>query len=118
VIAYELVLPYRNGVRIGPLGGIDQLVPFAPYDAIYRGAVVSSGPFFRLLCAFRIYDETTEIRRWLRERCEQHRIQDRSPQTPQLRQRNWLVLASLPKVLMELGEREIYLNASEITEMR
>ena len=28
------------------------------------------------------------------------------------------ILASLPKVLMELGEREIYLNAAEITEMR
>ena len=39
VIAYELVLPYRNSVRIGPLGGIDQVVPFAPYDAIYRTAV-------------------------------------------------------------------------------
>ncbi len=38
VIAYEPVLPYRDGVRIGPLGGIDQLVPFAPYDAIYREA--------------------------------------------------------------------------------
>jgi hypothetical protein len=82
VIAHELVLPYRNGVRIGPLGGIDQLVPFAPYDAIYREAVVSSSPFYRLLCAFRIYDGTTEIRRWLRERCEQHRIQDRMPADP------------------------------------
>src|SRR5262249_21699720 len=47
VIAYELVLPYRDGVRIGPLGGIDQVVPFAPYDAIYREAVVSSSPFYR-----------------------------------------------------------------------
>jgi hypothetical protein len=82
VIAHELVLPYRNGVRIGPLGGIDQLVPFAPYDSIYREAVVSSSPFYRLLCAFRIYDGTTEIRRWLRERCEQHRIQDRMPADP------------------------------------
>jgi hypothetical protein len=84
VIAYELVLPYRNGVRIGPLGGIDQIVPFAPYDAIYREAVISSSPFYRLLCAFRIYDGTTEIRRWLREQCEQHQIAERMPADPEV----------------------------------
>lgn len=72
VIAYELVLPYRSGVRIGPFGGIDQLLPFPPYDAIYREAAVSGSPFYRLLCAFRIYDGTTDIRRWLREQCQQH----------------------------------------------
>jgi hypothetical protein len=84
VIAYELVLPHRNGVRIGPLGGIDQAAPFAAYDAIYREAILSSSPFYRLLCAFRIYDGTTEIRRWLREQCEQHHIAERMPADPEV----------------------------------
>jgi hypothetical protein len=83
-IAYELVLPHRNGVRIGPLGGIDQVVPFAPYDAIYREAIVSSSPFYRLLCAFRIYDGTTEIRRWLRQQCDEHHIEERMPGDPEV----------------------------------
>ncbi len=98
VIAYELILPYRNGVRIGPLGGIDQLVPFAPYDAIYREAVVSSSPFYRLLCAFRIYDGTTEIRRWLREQCEQYRIEDRMPADPEVAAAELLGLGFSPEI--------------------
>lgn len=84
VVAYELVLPHPNGVRIGPLGGIDQAVPFAAYDAIYREAIISGSPFYRLLCAFRIYDGTTEIRRWLREQCDQHHIADRMPADPEI----------------------------------
>jgi len=84
VIAYELVLPYRNSVRIGPLGGIDQVVPFAPYDAIYREAIISSSPFYRLLCAFRIYDGTTEIRRWLKQQCDQHQVTERMPADPEV----------------------------------
>jgi hypothetical protein len=84
VIAYELVLPHRNGVRLGPLGGIDQVVPFAPYDAIYREAIVSSNPFYRLLCAFWIYDGTTEIRRCLRQQCDQHHIEERMPADPEV----------------------------------
>jgi hypothetical protein len=99
VIAYELILPYRNGVRIGPLGGIDQLMPFAPYDAIYREAVVSSSPFYRLLCAFRIYDGTTEIRRWLREQCEQHRIEDRMPADPEVAAAELLGLGFSPEIV-------------------
>jgi hypothetical protein len=84
VIAYELVLPYQYGLRIGPLGGIDQVVPFAPYDANYREAIISSSPFYRLLCAFRIYDGTTEIRRWLKQQCDQYQVAERMPADPEV----------------------------------
>lgn len=85
--------------RIGPLGGIDQLVPFAPYDAIDREAVVSSSPFYRVLCAFRIYDGTTEIRRWLRGQCEQHRIADRMPAHPEVTAGELLELGFAPEAV-------------------
>lgn len=89
-------------MRIGPLGGIDQLVPFAPYDAIYREAVVSSSPFYRLLCAFRIYDGTNEIRRWLREQCEQHRIAERMPADPEVTAEELLGLGFAPEAVNEI----------------
>lgn len=40
-LLYQMLLPVRNGVLLGPLGGINQAVPFAPYDAIYREALTS-----------------------------------------------------------------------------
>ena len=33
VLISEFLIPERNGVALGPLGGIMQAVPFAPYDA-------------------------------------------------------------------------------------
>jgi hypothetical protein len=62
-----MLLPVRNGVLLGPLGGINQAVPFAPYDAIYREALTSSSPFYRLLCAARIFEGTNTIRKYLKD---------------------------------------------------
>ncbi len=92
VLAYELVLPYKDGIRLGPLGGMIQCVPFAPYDAILREAIISTSPFYRLLCAFRIYEGTTHIRQWLREQCEQLRIAERLPGDPEVNERDLLGL--------------------------
>jgi hypothetical protein len=66
-LLYQLLLPVRNGVLLGPLGGINQAVPFAPYDAIYREALTSSSPFYRLLCAARIFEGTNTIRKYLKD---------------------------------------------------
>jgi hypothetical protein len=93
-------------------------VPFAPYDAIYREAVVSSSPFYRLLCAFRIYDGTTEIRRWLRQHAINITLRKGCQRTPKSMPRNCEGLATKPKWSMELGEREIYLSVSGNIEMR
>jgi hypothetical protein len=67
---YQMLLPHNRGIQAGPLGGIMQAVPFAPYDAIYREALTSSSPFYRLLCAARMFEGTGTIRKWLRQQCE------------------------------------------------
>jgi hypothetical protein len=82
VLAYELVLPYSDGVRVGPLGGIWQWPQFAPYDAVFREAITSASPFYRLLCAFRVYDGVDWIRRWIREQCAALGINERMPGDP------------------------------------
>jgi hypothetical protein len=69
-LLHQMLLPSKNGVLLGPLGGIQQAVPFAPYDAIYREALTSSSPFYRLLCAARIFEGTGTIRKWLRAQTE------------------------------------------------
>ena len=82
ILAYELTLPFSDGVRIGPLGGIGQSPPFAPYQAILREAIISTSPFYQLLCACRAYEGTNEIRHWIKDRCTQYGIEDRMPGDP------------------------------------
>jgi hypothetical protein len=78
-LIYQMLLPNNNGIVFGPLGGIDQALPFAPYDAIYREALVSSSPFYRLLCAARIFEGTASVRKWLKQQCEARRISTKLP---------------------------------------
>jgi hypothetical protein len=78
----EMLIPERNGVIFGPLGGILQAVPFAPYDALYREALTNPSPFYRLLCAWKMYEGTNRLRRWLHERCVQTRVDERLPPDP------------------------------------
>jgi hypothetical protein len=78
-LVYQMLLPYNRGIAAGPLGGIIQAVPFAPYDAIYREALTSNSPFYRLLCAARMFEGTGAVRKWLRQQCEERRIQAKLP---------------------------------------
>ncbi len=86
VLVSQALLPTNTKIVAGPLGGIVQAVPFAPYDAIYREALTSSSPFYRLLCAARMYEGTNTIRKWMKERCDERGIQDRLPSDPQVSQ--------------------------------
>ena len=82
VLAYELILTCRDGVRFGPLGGILQRPVFAPYDALYREAITSPSPFYRLLCAWKVYEGIGRIRQFLRERADEFGVPERLPPDP------------------------------------
>jgi hypothetical protein len=84
VLISEMLIPARNGVIFGPLGGILQAVPFAPYDALYREALTNPSPFYRLLCAYKMYEGTNRLRRWLHERCVEQHIDERLPPDPEV----------------------------------
>jgi hypothetical protein len=78
----EMLIPDRQGIVLGPLGGIMQAVPFAPYDALYREAITNSSPFYRLLCAWKIYEGTNRLRRWMHEECARYKVTERLPPDP------------------------------------
>jgi hypothetical protein len=84
VLISELLIPERRGVALGPLGGIMQAVPFAPYDALYRESLTTASPFYRLLCAWKMYEGTNRIRRWISEECDRRRINDQMPADPEV----------------------------------
>jgi hypothetical protein len=96
VLISELPVPERQGIRLGPLGGIMQAVPFAPYDALYREALTTSSPFYRFLCAWKMYEGTNRIRRWIREQCEKRRIADRMPSDPDVDQEELVRMGFAP----------------------
>jgi hypothetical protein len=84
ILGYEVTLPFMNGVAFGPLGGVLQWPIFSPYHAIFREAIVNPSPFYRLLCAWRVYEGVQVARRWLREQCERFNINERMPRSPEV----------------------------------
>ena len=81
-VAHELVLPFSVGVKFGPLGGFDQVEAFARYDAILREAITSGSPFYQFLCAYRLYEGTNVVRRWLRLLAKRFNVQAPLPHDP------------------------------------
>ncbi|HEV2245269.1 MAG TPA: methylamine utilization protein MauJ [Terriglobia bacterium] len=103
VLLTQTLVPHRGGVRLGPLGGIVQAVPFAPYDALYREALTNPSPFYRLLCAWKIYEGTQRLRRWIREQCEQRRISAGMPPDPEINRDELLRMGFAPGFVGEVG---------------
>jgi hypothetical protein len=79
-----LLFPQGHQIAIGPLGGIQQAVLFAPYDAIYREALTSSSPFYRLLCAARIFEGISSIRKWIKEESDRRGVLAKMPSIPKV----------------------------------
>ena len=82
VLLSECQLPEGRGIMMGPLGGIMQAVPFAPYDALYREALASPSPFYRLICGWKMYEGTDKLRGFVRKECEKRNLPSRLPADP------------------------------------
>ncbi len=78
----ECQLPEARGIMMGPLGGIVQAVPFAPYDALYREALASPSPFYRLICGWKMYEGTDKLRGYVRKECEKRKLPAKLPPDP------------------------------------
>jgi hypothetical protein len=83
VIAYCLLLPNSSGLSMGPLGGIWLDPLFVSVDAIWREALISSSPFYRLLCAYRLEDACDELRRVMRSIIKKRSLDLKLPPEPE-----------------------------------
>jgi hypothetical protein len=116
ILAYELILPCRVGVRFGPMGGILQRPIFAPYDALYREALTCSSPYYRLLCSWKVYEGMGRIRRFLREKAEEFGIQERLPPEPAIDRQELLRLGFRPEFVEQVrSPNDLF---GRLTEMR
>jgi hypothetical protein len=74
-LCHQLVIPFMRGVRWGPLGGIHQKQFLAPYASIIREAITTTSPYYRFLCAHRLYEGINPLRRQLRDLGKQHQVE-------------------------------------------
>ena len=81
-LAHQLILPYPVGLQIGPLGGIHQYPAFSFYEAVLREAIISTSPYYRLLCAYRLYEGLNKLREWMKKLNDKFGIKDRLPKDP------------------------------------
>jgi hypothetical protein len=70
IIAFNLLLPNSSRLLMGPLGGVVLDPAFMAVDAVWREALVSSSPFYRLLCAYRMESACQQIRTQIRSICK------------------------------------------------
>jgi hypothetical protein len=66
VFAYNMMLPNSSGLAMGPLGGVVLDPTFMAVDAVWREALVSSSPFYRLLCGYRMESACRQFRTLIR----------------------------------------------------
>jgi hypothetical protein len=83
-LAHQLILPYPGGLKIGPLGGIHQYPAFSFYEAVLREGILSTSPYYRLLCAYRLYEGINKLRAWMKSICDKLKITDKLPKDPKV----------------------------------
>lgn len=83
-LCHQLMLPFMDGVCWGPLGGIHQDPFLAPYEALIREAITTTSPYYRLLCAYRLYEGVPPLRKMLREIGEREGVPVKLPKPQQL----------------------------------
>lgn len=82
--AHQLILPYPAILNIGPIGGLHQHPAFTSYEAVLREAILSSSPYYRFLCAYRLYEGLKELKRWLKEAANNAGVSERLPKDPKI----------------------------------
>lgn len=83
-LAHQLLLPYPSILEIGPLGGIHLYPAFATYNAVLREAITSTSPYYRFLCAYRLYEGLNKLRHWMRKTAKALNVVEKLPKDPQV----------------------------------
>src|SRR5690606_26250558 len=115
-ILYQFLLPFNEGVSLGPLGGFYQFLGLSTYDSLIREAVSTTSPYYRFLCAFRLYDGVRHLRKWLRDTAKKLSISASLPKDPLLDHQMLRELGLTEETLMKVKTvNDLY---SDFTEHR
>lgn len=83
-LLHQLLLPFTEGLRVGPLGGFGSFTRFAPYEALLREAISAASPYYRFLCAYRLFEGVKYLRHEIAKLVERFNVQAPIPRPPQI----------------------------------
>jgi hypothetical protein len=83
-LVHQLILPFVDGLVIGPLGGFGSFAPLAPYEALLREAVGAASPYYRFVCAFRLLEGVKYLRDEIKKLVDKFGVQEGMPRPPQI----------------------------------
>jgi hypothetical protein len=81
-LLHQISLPFTRRMTIGPLGGFTSFPRFAPYEALLREAIIATSPYYRFLCAFKLFEGVDALRYDIRKLVERFSIEERMPRPP------------------------------------
>jgi hypothetical protein len=82
VLLSESLISQTTRIEVGPMGGIFQQTWFSPYEALYREGLVTSSPFYKLICGWKMYEGYDRLRGKVRRECEKKNIHAKPPAAP------------------------------------
>ena len=82
VLLHQMVLPFTNGLAIGPLGGFGSFASLVPYEALLREAIGSPSPYYRFLCAYRVLEGVKYLRSEIAKLVAKLSVKERMPRPP------------------------------------
>ncbi len=83
-LPFQMLVPSLTPVAMGKIVELFHVSIFAPYDAIFREALNSSSPFYRLLCAFRIHEGIDLLRREIQQKAREKEVKTKLPSDPKI----------------------------------
>lgn len=83
-LLHQLLLPFTEGLSIGPLGGFGSFPRFAPYEALLRESISATSPYYRFLCAYRLFDGIRYLRSDIAELTRRFSVATPMPRPPQV----------------------------------
>lgn len=81
-LLHQLILPFTNGLSIGPLGGFGSFASLVPYEALLREAIGAASPYYRFLCAYRVLEGVKYLRSEIAKLVSKLGVQERMPRPP------------------------------------
>jgi len=69
-LLHELHIPFQMKLSFGPMGGYDSFPLFAPCEALVRETIEATSPYYRFLCAYKLFDAVNQLRYKIRKYAE------------------------------------------------
>ena len=81
-LLHELHIPFQMKLIFGPMGGYDSFPIFAPCEALVREAIEATSPYYRFLCAYKLFDAVNQLRYKIRKYAENFEVKKPMPKPP------------------------------------